>query len=593
VVVCFVTRPTTGSVLECSSHHLGDGRSVRLLALELGASGDETYHVSFSPGAGAAFRSGVMKHAAGRSWDLIEGASTSCTTVVFGSPDEVFSLAFGESHVSQRAFAAKVTEAAPHWPTLLTERLARRRLSGGGTVAFDTRWFLSELATSPMDRPLLFPNAASKLGLAGLERASAIVRGFADACEVTGQGEAHDNALAKGLLRVLSAERASDSALDWDGEGRLIGEYMSGELAQLGTDIGDGCRAGIGTGPLDVVFDPAEPLGVSLGPLLPADSTDSGADDNDQGSIGMGAQVGEVEAGGAAERAGVTAGMVLAHFSEPDLVLSPHGPASVPFEVLLNEIDERVATGQALAVTFDTAAPVTHHYAVEMPADAALAAVAAARSLDPEMVRFDGVGVGAAFDTLCGRALLWREDTPRLFIGEAGSLTCAHTDICPQLEMAHGLLGLKILGVASHDASPRLIAEHAGDEVAGPEDAGDEEATRVPTDRPLTARQSRLLGDVDVTMALLQDGDLAVFDSGALHFASNGADGLNCALYHGLITPAAVPRLRLAAAKAAGSHSSSDGAYRDHLFAADLLRVVEPLLAELDSEALEAAPRSG
>jgi len=32
---------------------------------------------------------------------------------------------------------------------------------------------------------------------------------------------------------------------------------------------------------------------------------------------------------------------------------------------------------------------------------------------------------------------LWREDTPRLSIGEAGSLPCAHTDICPQLELAH------------------------------------------------------------------------------------------------------------------------------------------------------------
>jgi len=182
-----------------------------------------------------------------------------------------------------------------------------------------------------------------------------------------------------------------------------------------------------------------------------------------------------------------------------------------------------------------------------------------------------------------------------LFLGEAGSLTCAHTDICPQLERAHGLLGSKILGVASHTGTPRLSAEHGGDEAGSDEagsdpEGGGDEATRVPTDWPLTPRESRLLGDADVTLALLQEGDLAVFDSGALHFASNGADGPSSALYHGVITAAAVPRLRVAAAKAAGSHAKSDGAYRNHLFAADLLRVVEPLLAKAKKKQAKAVP---
>jgi hypothetical protein len=498
----------------------------------------------------------------------MEGGSARCTNLVFGSPDEVFRLALDESPISQATLAGEVTKAAPHWPATLRERLARRRLSGAGSVAFDAGWFLSELTTSALDRPLLFPNAASKLGLVGLERASVIVRAVADASEVVGHSEARDNELASLLLRALSAERSSARAQYWGGDGRLIGEFMSGELAQLGKDIGDGCRASIGSGPLHVVFDAAEPLGFSLGPLLP--------DDSAAGSIGMGIDVGEVDAGGAADRAGVMARMVVSRLSDPEFVVSRGGRCSMPFEAALNEIDKRRAAGHALAVTFDTAAPVTHLYAVEMPADAALAALAAAHGVLPTTTRFE-VGVGAALGALCGRALLWREDTPRLFLGEAGSLTCAHSDICPQLELAHGLLGLKILGVASHDATPRLSAEHVGDG-----EGIDEEATRVPTDRPLMLHQSDLLRDADVTLALLQDGDCAAFDSGALHFVSNGADGLSCGLYHGVITPAAVPRLRLAAAKASGSHSRSDGAYRSHIFAADLLRVVEPLLAKFN-----------
>jgi hypothetical protein len=69
-----------------------------------------------------------------------------------------------------------------------------------------------------------------------------------------------------------------------------------------------------------------------------------------------------------------------------------------------------------------------------------------------------------------------------------------------------------------------------------------------------------------------------VFDSGALHFASNGAEGISGALYHGLITPGAVPRLRLAAAARAGSRPAT-GVYSGHLFASELLRLVEQRLA--------------
>ncbi|MFT7581655.1 MAG: hypothetical protein ACI9MR_003333, partial [Myxococcota bacterium] len=185
-------------------------------------------------------------------------------------------------------------------------------------------------------------------------------------------------------------------------------------------------------------------------------------------------------------------------------------------------------------------------------------------------------GVGASFDALCGADLLWREPIPRLFLGAPGSVTCAHIDICPQVQLAHGLLGTKVLGVASHAATPRLVAEHGADGEVGI----DEGATHVPTDGPLSARQARLLCDADISLVLLQAGDIAVLHSGALHFASNGADGLGGSLYHGLITPPAIPRLRSAAAAAGGSGDGED-AYAEHLFAADLLRVVERRLETL------------
>lgn len=549
-----VNTKSEQSVAEEASLHMFGSVSIRLLALEIENGGAETYHVSFSLEPKGEFRSGLMKHQGGQSWEITEGHSVSCTHVACGSPDEVFALALGETSVRQQALDATVKKGAPHWPTFLTQRLAHRRLSGAGTIAFDAEWFSSKLATSPMDRPMLFPNATSKLGLVDLARASAVLRGFVSENPV----------LPQALQAALGAEATTAGNLDWDGEGRIIGEYLNGELGQVGTGIADGCQAALGKGPLHVVFNPSEPLGLGLGPLQFAGETD---EPDDADSVGWGAEVGEVDEQGAAERAGVMPGMALSRLSNPEMLLSQNGQDRMTFEDVLDEIDERRAAGLDLHVTFNTAASVTNLYAVEMPAAAALEAFAAASDVTPPTRQID-VGVGIALRTC---APLWREDTPRLFLGEPGSLTCAHTDICPQLELAHGLIGVKVLGVASQDATPRLSAEHG--------EGQEEEATRVPTDRPLTHRQSRLLNDTDVTLALLLEGDLAVFDSGALHFASNGDGGFSGALYHGMITAAAVPRLRLAAAKDASCSSVATDGYQHHLFAADLLRIVEPLLA--------------
>ncbi len=546
------SSPHTSGVQACQTHRVGTDLSLRLLALDLEASGGEAYQVSFSLSSGAPFRPGVMRHADGSDWDIVETPSGSSTAVNLGSPDDVFRLAAGGDLDARHA---QVTRAAPHWPKRLTQRLAGRRLCGMGTVAFDARWFLWKLATSAVEQPLLLPNAASKLGLAGLETASAIVSSIAP-----------PSATVVDVLRQACSTTAGDDTLEWDFEGRLIGEFPTGDLAQLGSDIRDGCQAAAGAGSLQVKFDPRQPLGLGLGPLRLADPMVARAGD----SVGTGAYVGEVDAGGAAERAGVMPGMVLSRLREPDLTLGSDGPLAVPFERVLDEIDARRDAGNTLSVTFDTASAAIHLYAVEMPASHVLTAMCpvAASSRPPD------IDAGAVLNALCGQALLWREDTPRLFLGDAGSITCAHTDICPRLELAHGLHGTKVIGIASPDATPRLQDAHAGDD----EDFG-EEPTWVPTDRPLTHRESQLLCDADLTLALLQTGDLAVFDSGLLHFASNGAEGLNCALYHGAITPRAIPRLRLAAVAPGGAHSGTDGAYRQHLHAADLLRLVEPRLA--------------
>jgi len=555
--------PSTDALTAGPLVHVGDDLTLQLLGLEVEATGEEVYQVSFRPTPDAAFRDGQLRHGGGTSWGLLEGGATDPTTLSLGTPDEVFTLALGHEALLPKA----VARSAPHWPSSLHSTLARRRVSGSGTIAFDGGWFLSKLTTSTLERPLLLPDGAARLGLSGLVRASEVVAAAATA------GGGRDDGLVQMLLGALACESGVDTGHEWGGEGRLIGESTWGDLAQVGADIAEGCLAARGTGPLRVVFEPDEPMGLGFGPRVPTPAVAMGHEPGEGESVGAGAEVGEVEPDGAAEDAGVRPGMVVTEWSS-----SQRADASLPlaFEDFLDAIDEERDAGQRLVLTFDTAAPLTHLYAVEMPAASALAALAVSAGGLPAIG--SDAGVGASFDGLCGLELLWREPTPRLFLGASGSVTCAHVDICPQLQVAHGLVGTKVLGVASQQATPRLSAEHAGD-AGGAGSAIDEGAAHVPMDRPLSPRQARLLEDPEVTLVLLQEGDLAVFDSGALHFASNGAEGLAGALYHGVITRPVVPRLRRAAASAGGSHAPSDDAYGEHLFAADLLRVVDERMA--------------
>ena len=188
---------------------------------------------------------------------------------------------------------------------------------------------------------------------------------------------------------------------------------------------------------------------------------------------------------------------------------------------------------------------------------------------------------GDLLDGLLGGAALWRELPPKIFIGESGSMTGAHTDISPQLEFAHGLTGLKFLGAASYEATPALLELH---------DAREEEdlyATRIPTDRTLNEQQRLLLQHKELSIAVVGAGDLAVFNSGALHFASNGAGaGAAATVYHGALTPAAIPRLAEAARVATAK--SERGAYVDHLHADDLTKLVSRTVDERGLDSLRA-----
>jgi len=124
------------------------GSKLQLLAVELGQ--QETYHVRLADGG----RRGTMLHCGDGAWEVraMEGGAARRLTI--GSPDGVFLRAMGGFAPSDSLIMER---AAPHWPAELRTQLARRRVSGCATVAFDSEWFLEALRNSPVDCPLLFP----------------------------------------------------------------------------------------------------------------------------------------------------------------------------------------------------------------------------------------------------------------------------------------------------------------------------------------------------------------------------------------------------------------------------------------------------
>ena len=201
-----------------------DGHALHFLALNV-RNGHEQYsvHVQRSD----AWEPAALEHASGDEWRLSIGDDTRILHA--GPPDTVFSAAMGETT------APSLRAAAPHWPPSLLHSLETRRLGGDGTIAFDATTFLELLATTPVDAPLLLPDAARKLGLDGLARAR-------DIAAAVHHADFAETMLARANeweRRVARARRRGSATTTG---GRLIGHYPDGELIQMGSALADGLR---------------------------------------------------------------------------------------------------------------------------------------------------------------------------------------------------------------------------------------------------------------------------------------------------------------------------------------------------------------
>mmetsp|Transcript_41286 Transcript_41286/g.53230 ORF Transcript_41286/g.53230 Transcript_41286/m.53230 type:complete len:622 (-) Transcript_41286:233-2098(-) len=398
---------------------------------------------------------------------------------------DILQLALQHSYPQrQRGRHLAASEAAPHWPQQILSSLTNSGLHGSGTIVFDAERFLHILAVSCPSGPIIFPSGSFKLELELEKAISTLQVAFGTASSV------------KGFLKFIGHKKLKRLS-----GGRLVGKLPTEELVQIGDDLSQGLLAT--TSKIQVVDFMEGSLGLSLCPITKEET---------------GAEVMEVEKGGQADMLGVQEGWVFKKINGVDVS-----------DLEFSEIDAEFDLPPPWKVEFDTACTAERLYAVEIPAEECMQVLGRKEE--------NLCDVGGKLTTRLKKApVLWKEEYSRLFVGDPGSTTSLHVDLVPQLEFCHVVEGTKLLGTATREATPDLLRQHVQEKDEMCE-------TKIPVHTELSPSENALLKHPGMSIAMGLPGDILVFGSGSAHFATNGANGISAALYHGMVTPASIPQM--------------------------------------------------
>ena len=131
--------------------------------------------------------------------------------------------------------------------------------------------------------------------------------------------------------------------------------------------------------------------------------------------------------------------------------------------------------------------------------------------------------------------LFFSEQTPMLFAGDGGTGSHLHIDRKPLVQFCHVLHGTKVFCVAPAGASaPGPVVPWDRKDPTDPKGPSSPsyEAT-LSTDSELPAGAAEWLQREDVSVAVVQPGDVLLFLGQSLHAGCNGAGRLCMAVFHG------------------------------------------------------------
>lgn len=151
-------------------------------------------------------------------------------------------------------------------------------------------------------------------------------------------------------------------------------------------------------------------------------------------------------------------------------------------------------------------------------------ASAEALSLFCDGVDGDGKVLVSQLAALLSRAgLVFAEDRPGLFAGDAGTASHLHVDRKPLLQFCHGLHGCKFFCVAPGKAPGPQVPWQSGAQLEA----------KLPTDAKLSTAAVEWMQSPEVSVCCLHPGDLLLFLGQSCHAGCNGAAQMSLSLFHG------------------------------------------------------------
>eukprot|EP00435_Cladocopium_sp_Y103_P012638 s1090_g3.t1 len=358
---------------------------------------------------------------------------------------------------------------APGWPSQLVEDLGRWPLKGPGTVVFDAHFFVQRGVSAVLSSgfPVLFVGAAQRMGLVTEDWIPGIAKQLKNRslCEVFGSS-------------TTLEEMIQDLPEDLRKGHFDIASAIAGADEERWSQV---CTVEVPMPQKLSIESCSWTLGAMLREAIP--------------------------------KVDVAVGDVLLKINGQEILWQKFDDIQ---ELLVNQ------TGSA-EITFGRPKVIQKIYLRE-----AVASQEALSRFGVDDVDVDGkvlVSQLSAQLSTAADGLVFAEDRPGLFAGDAGTASHLHVDRKPLLQFCHGLHGCKFFCVAP--------GKSPGPQVPWQRDAISELEAKLPTDGKPLSTAAEWMQSPEVSICCLHPGDLLLFLGQSCHAGCNGAAQISLSLFHG------------------------------------------------------------
>lgn len=385
-------------------------------------------------------------------------------------PDLWLGLEAGPLTLSFDTMKRSLLREAPGWPSELAEDLSRWPLKGPGTVVFDAHFFVQRGVSAVLSSgsPVLFVGAAQQLGLVTEDWIPGIAKQLKNRslCEVVGSSSSLEE-MIQDLPEDLRKGHFDIAGAIAGVDERHWTQVYTVKIERPEQLIIESCSWTLGA----MLREPISEVNAAVGDVL--------------------------------------------------LKINGQGILWHSFD----EIQELLVQLGSAEITFGRPKVIQKIYLREAVASAEALSLFGVDGLDG--LNVDGKVLVSQLGTLLSRAgLVFAEDRPGLFAGDAGTASHLHVDRKPLLQFCHGLHGCKFFCVAPGKSPGPQVPWQSGSQLEMLD-------AQLPTDEKLSPAAVEWMQSPEVSVCCLHPGDLLLFLGQSCHAGCNGAAQMSLSLFHG------------------------------------------------------------